>query len=127
MRAAPEDLVRGLVLRDDRGGNTAALADLVTALLCPCPNFRAALAARTAARATPAAACATRSTASVFNILAELLAQILGMRGAHIDLIAGTVKGERNRLCSSVSPSWGRSHTTVTTVFCAMGGQPFCW
>src|SRR5215469_1971761 len=100
MRTAPEDLVRGLVLRDDRGRNAAALADLVTALLCPRPNFRATLAARATARATSAATCATRSTAGVFNILAELLAQILGVRGAHIDLIAGSVKGERNCLRS---------------------------
>src|SRR5487761_517492 len=36
-------LVGGFVLRDDRGGNTPALIDLVAALLSPLPDLRAAL------------------------------------------------------------------------------------
>src|SRR5690348_14161707 len=40
-------LVRGFVLRHDVGGNAPALIDLVTALLGPCPDLGAALAART--------------------------------------------------------------------------------
>jgi len=62
----------------------------------------------------------------MLNILAELLAQILGMVRAYIDLIGGAVKANETVSVPSTSPSWGRSHTTVTTVFCAMG-QPFCW
>jgi hypothetical protein len=49
LRAAPVNLVRRLVLSDDRRRNAAALADLVAALLRPCPNFRTALAARSTA------------------------------------------------------------------------------
>ena len=49
LRAAPGELVRGLVLSDDRRRDTAALAYLVAALLRPCPNFRTALAARSTA------------------------------------------------------------------------------
>ena len=49
LRAAPVNhLVRRLILSDDRRRNAAALADLVAALLRPCPNFRTALAARSA-------------------------------------------------------------------------------
>ena len=45
----PGQLVRRLILSDDRRRNAAALADLVAALLGPSPNFRTALAARSAA------------------------------------------------------------------------------
>src|SRR5215470_9833266 len=92
-----EGLVRGLVLHDDRRGDTAALADLVPVLLGPGPDVRTALTARPAARATAAATGCARP-ASVLCVLPELLAQFLGVPRAHIDLIGGPVKGERNRL-----------------------------
>src|SRR5262249_3729832 len=41
----PGVLVRGLILRDDRRGDAAALADLVATLLGPGPDFRTALTA----------------------------------------------------------------------------------
>src|SRR5260370_10854188 len=40
------ELVLGLVLLDDRRGNTAGLAHLVSAVPRPCPDFRAPLPAR---------------------------------------------------------------------------------
>ncbi len=71
--------MRGLILRDDRRGDAAALADLVAALLGPGPDFRTAL---TAGPAPGAAAAATggAGTARVLCVLSERLAQFLGVR-----------------------------------------------
>src|SRR5262249_57373088 len=52
----PGASVRGLILRDDRRGDPAPLADLVAALLGPGPDFRTALTARPAPAAAAAAA-----------------------------------------------------------------------
>ena len=48
-------------------------------------------------------------------------------RGAHIDLIAGSVKGERNCLCSLSLTVVGKvTHDRHHRLLCH-GGQPFCW
>src|SRR6266704_261849 len=88
--------VSGLVLLDDRRRDTAALAHLVPALPCPCPDLRAPLPAGASAGPAPAAAgsCAPR----VAGVRAELVMQFLGMRGTHVDLVRSSLKGERNCL-----------------------------
>src|SRR5215471_4912583 len=110
--------VRGLILRDDRRGDAAALADLVAALLGPGPDFRTAL---TAGPAPGAAAAATGGvgTACVLCVLSELLAQFLGVCRAHVDLIGGSVKGERNRLRSlDLTVMWKVTHDRHHCLLC---------
>jgi hypothetical protein len=114
--------VRGLILRDDRCGDTAALADLVPVLLGPGPDFRAPL---TAGPAPGAAAAATggAGTARVLCVLSELLAQFLSVCRAHVDLIGGPVKGERNRLRSlDLTVMWKVTHDRHHCLLCH--GEP---
>jgi hypothetical protein len=89
-------LVSGVILRDDRGRNAAALAHLVTTLLRPSSDFRASLPAWAGPSATATASAA--SPACMIGIRPELLTKFLRMRRAHVDLVGSAVKGERNRL-----------------------------
>src|SRR5450755_236657 len=90
-------LVTCLVFSDDRRGNAAALTYLVPAAPGPGPDFRAPLPAGTSPR--PAAPPAARAyLARAVGVLAELVMQFFRMRGAHVDLVRGSVKGERDRL-----------------------------
>ena len=89
-------LVSGVILRDDRGRNAAALAHLVTTLLRPCSDFRASLPAGAGPSATATASAA--SPACMIGIRPELLTKFLRVRRAHVDLVGSSVKGERNRL-----------------------------
>jgi len=88
--------VGGLVLLDDRGRDTPALAYLVALVAGPGADFRAALAARAAAG--PAAAGGGTRTAGIAGVRAELVVQFLGVCRAHVDLVRSSLKGERNRL-----------------------------
>ena len=118
-------LVSGVILRDDRGRNAAPLAHLVTALLRPSPNFRASLSAGTGPGTTAAAGAA--SPACMIGIRPELLTKFLSVRRAHVDLVASSVKGERNRLRTL--------HLTVVRKVAddrhlhllSHGSQPFHW
>src|SRR5262244_1924170 len=86
-------LVRGLVLRDDVGGNTPALIDLVTALLGPCPDLGTALAARASTR--PAAPGLRARFARVLHIVRQLFTELARVAGTQIDLIRGTIEPKR--------------------------------
>src|SRR5207247_888898 len=118
--------VRGLILRDDRRGDAAALADLVAALLGPGPDFRTAL---TAGPAPGAAAAATggAGTARVLCVLSERLAQFLGVCRAHVDLIGGPVKGERNRLRPLDLAVMRKVTHDPHHCLLSHGSQPFRW
>src|SRR5215469_4101462 len=90
-------LVGRLVFLNDRCRNAAPLADLLAALSGPLANFRAPLAARTAARL----AARPRHSAGppgVSNVAAEDVVQFLRMGGADIDLVTSAVNGEGNCL-----------------------------
>lgn len=92
----PAGLVRGLVFGDDGRRNTAALAYLVTALPRPGPDFGAPLTAGPGA-CLPAPA-AGADPARVLGDCTEVVVEFLGVRRAHIDLVRGAVKRERNCL-----------------------------
>src|SRR5690242_9110057 len=91
-------LVRGFVLRDDVGGNTTALIDLVSALLRPCPDLGTALAARTTAR--PAAPSWGARFARVLDIAGQLFAKLARVAGTQIDLIRSAIETKRDGLGS---------------------------
>src|SRR6516225_2853933 len=91
-------LVRRLVLRDDVGGNTPALIDLVTALLRPCPDLGTALAARTGTR--PAAPGRSARFARVLHIVGKLFTELARVAGTQIDLIRGAIESKRDSLGS---------------------------
>src|SRR5947199_329082 len=81
---------------------------------------RKTAAARSAA-APGAAAAATggAGTACVLAVLSELLAQFLGVCRAHVDLIGGPVKGERNRLRSlDLAVMWKVTHDRHHCLLC---------
>jgi hypothetical protein len=100
----PQLLVGCFVLGDDCGGNTTTLAHFVPVLAGPVPYLGTALTTRaTASLATSARA---GHPPSVVSECAYLLAKFLAVR------LTDSVP--------SISPSCGRSQTTVTTVFCAM-------
>src|SRR6266487_2596013 len=122
----PGASVRGLILCDDRRGDAATLADLVPTLLGPGADLRAALAARAAPR-TATAPTGRASPARVLCVLPELLAQFLSVHRAHVDLIGGSVKGERNRLRPlDLAVMWKVTHDRHHCLL-SHGSQPFRW
>src|SRR5580692_7123392 len=125
-------LVGGFVFLDDRSGNATALAYLVPALARPGPDFRAALPARPAARPAAAAAGAARSAdpARVLGIRPEGVLELLGVCRAHVDLVGGAVKAERNRLVPLDLASVGqvahdRHHSLLSHPAAFPLGKPF--
>ena len=96
-RAPRYVLVRGFVLRDDVGRNAAALIDLVSALLRPGPDLRAALAPGASAR--PAAPSRRTCFARVLHIAGQLFTELAGVAGTQVDLLQGAIESKRHGLC----------------------------
>jgi hypothetical protein len=62
----------------------------------------------------------------MLHILTELLAEILGVVSTHVDLVGGSVKGERNCLGALGFTVMGK--VTHNRHHCLLShGQPFCW
>src|SRR5216683_1038608 len=78
-------LMRRLVLLDDRGRNTAALAYLVSPLPCPRPDLGAPLPSR--ARSGATAPTAAPALARVVDVLGEIFAKFACVFGSQVDLV----------------------------------------
>src|SRR5260370_14242162 len=118
---APGSLMRGLILRDDLGRNTAALAYLVAALPGPRPDLGAPLAPGAGPGAAAAASAA--ALARVIDVLRKILAELACVIGTQVDLVSRAVEAERHCL-DGLTPIEivDEQHLNLLR----HGSQPFC-